>query len=214
MKNTEICLVLTKASEIINAKTLVKAIQNKLDNPMNYKRIEISMDIKKAQTAIKKAFGDDIEIRNGVTGGCYGARDGNDKEGLTLWVDANLVTDRCIYENNEMVNVHHLLKENGVLTEIDYDSLELIAEKLDLESKSDNSYNWSGSGQDCEFIFDFNFTVYSLKEEGKVLVAIKYHCGGDIRGNYTSEQVWSFDSIYDLHNVIYPCKMLLDQESA
>jgi hypothetical protein len=214
MKNIEICLVLVEKSLICDTKTLRAAIQNKLDNPMTYKRIEIAMPLKKAQSVIEKTFGNGIEIRQGVTGGCYGARDGNDCEGLTLWVDANLVTDRCTDENTEYVNVHHLLKDNATLTEIDADSLDLIAEQSDLDAKRDNSYNWRGSGQDCEFIFDFDFTVYQPKEYGKGLIAIKYHCGGDIRGNYTSVQVWSFDSSDELYSILYPSKMILDQENA
>jgi hypothetical protein len=36
------------------------------------------------------------EVRSGVTGGCYGARDGSSAEGFTVWIDASQLPEREI----------------------------------------------------------------------------------------------------------------------
>jgi hypothetical protein len=39
-----------------------------------------------------------------------------------------------------------------------------------------------------------------------------FHCGGDTRGNYTDKLVWQFDSIDDVYTVIFPSKLLTDEQ--
>lgn len=200
---------------------ILKAVATLLNNPMEYHSIDISPKVSlapdsKLQTELKKTY--DLSIRQGYQNGCYGARDGSGGNGLTLWVDASHVADRCLVKNedgteSEYANIHHLILENGGKLiknsegeVFDGDDLEQVFEDAGMELKRDNSYNWSGQGNEVEFIFDFDFSL--LETDKKAILFVKYHCGGDPRGNYTSRVAYSFDSIDDLHSALIPCNLL------
>jgi len=224
MKNTEIKVVVSKDKKSLKeVDVILGAFRSILDQPMQYHTINISpkINISTLKDALKAEYKSDIELREGVTGGCYGARDGSYSEGFTVWVDADLLVDRCLdgegEDQREYANVSQLLKENATLVEdaTDPDWLEEFASNLGLVVKSDNSYNYAGNGgkETCGFIFDFQFTTFKSEDEsGVCYMSVMYHCGGDPRGNYTSKQLWKFASVDDLYSVLLPSTMLIESE--
>lgn len=195
---------------IKNNSKIIESIKNVLSG-IEYKEIKVksvSDDLKKL---ILETFQDKVHIRDGAMNGCYGSTTGEVYKGLTLTFHASEVTDRCLDEdNNEYANIYYTILESGgtLIEDLDGDKLEDALDLLGLEAKRDNSYNWSGN-TDVEFIFDFDFAVF--EHEGKALLSIKFHCGGDPRGNYTDKYVYAFDSIDDLYSAIMPCVMLKDE---
>jgi len=63
-------------------------------------------------------------------------------------------------------------------------------------SLADNSYNWNGMGSN-----DFDYRTYETNGEGIVL-SIKFHRFGDVRGNYTENAYLLFDDIYIFDEII------------
>ena len=61
---------------------------------------------------------------------------------------------------------------------------------------ADNSYNWNGMGSN-----DFDYRTYETNGEGIVL-SIKFHRFGDVRGNYTENAYLLFDDIYIFDEII------------
>ena len=147
-------------------------------------------------------------VREGISDGCYGARDNKSYEGLTVWVDARQVTERYIdSEGDELVNFVRLLEKHGELVEgLDGDTFEDIQWRMTCQMSSDNSYNYLGHGEeDVHSMFGIDFTVItSMDDEGVAYLSVKFHCGGDIRGNYSEKIVYKFDSIDKLYLVIRP----------
>jgi len=202
-------------------KKVLNQVQAILDSPMQYHSIDVASELKlqSLECELKETYGKDVVIRSGVSGGCYGMRDGSQSEGLTLYFHPSCITDRTLDdERNEYANIHKLIEENGgkliknsAGDVFDGDDLGQVFEDAGHEVRRDNSYNWSGRG-DVEFIFDFDFGV--IETSKKALLFIKYHCGGDPRGNYTNKIAYSFDSIDDLYSCLRPCKMIGDESDA
>jgi hypothetical protein len=214
MNCIEIKLTINKDSGFNTKRLVMNAIANKLENPFSYNTIEIGTEVHPSD--IKewvKAEYSDTEFRDGVAGGCYGMRDGSSFKGLTLWMHPTHATDRCVFEGFEYANVYHSILENGgkLIEGLDGDALLEALELLGIESKRDNSYNSSGHGN-VEFIFDFDFKV--IEHNDKALLIIKFHCGGDIRGNYTPDYVYSFNSTDDLYSTLMPTHLLIDENAS
>ena len=69
-------------------------------------------------------------------------------------------------------------------------------ENLDYTS-ADNSYNWGGMGSN-----DFDYHVYETHNGEGVVLSVKFHRFGDIRGNYTETAYLLFDDIYIFHEIV------------
>jgi hypothetical protein len=206
-KCIEIKLIQDSDSGNKTLKQIKAVIESVKLNPMTSRTFKInSSNLKRTAKAIESAF--DCTARLGVTGGCYGARDGSSSEGITVWLSLSEVVERCIDGDTEYYNPLAALNEHGELVEgLDGDIFEDTLSSA-LEIKSDNSYNYSTDfgGPDSEYLcpmVDFDFSVITSKDGGgPCFISVKFHCGGDIRGNYTSKYVWKFELIDNTFNVI------------
>jgi hypothetical protein len=217
MKNTELKLKLDKSLAHQTNEQVIAALEAVLAQPMQYHTIAIN-PASPAGLKVQLEQTYECSVRDGITGGCYGARDGSSAEGLTVWMHAKHLTDRCLTpDGDEMVNPWYLLNEYGKLFDgLDGETLEQLADELDLETKADNTYNFatdfgSPKNENAGFMFDFQFTTVETSK--KFLVAVMFHCGGDPRGNYTDKLVWKFESADDFYSVILPYKLLTDSEA-
>ena len=61
---------------------------------------------------------------------------------------------------------------------------------------ADNSYNWSGMGSN-----DFDYKTFKT-DNGDIVVSIKFHRFGDVRGNYTEDAFLLFDDANDFHEIV------------
>lgn len=212
MRNMEIKLIKTENSS--NAiKDVLALIAKHLESPLSGRSIKMSdtIDTQELSSILSKKY--DCSIHDGVTGGCYGSRDGSSFPGLTVWMHAKEFTDRYVdSEYGEQVNPWHLLNEYGtLLNDVDGEQFLEIIDSADIEYKSDNTYNYQGTNsEDAGFFFDFQFDHVVLKD-AHFLVCM-FHCGGDPRGNYTDKLVWKFTSEDDLYSCLFPSKMLSDNE--
>lgn len=156
-----------------------------------------------------------ISIRTGCLQGVYGSNTGKNDPGLTLWCDSSLFPERFIdSEFDEVVNIEQLCNEYGELMEdVDGFSVAEAFEAIGIEGQSDNTYNYLGHNyEDPQPLCHADFTVYRSADEEKALVVIKFHCGGDVRGNYTDQVVYKFDSIEDQYSALSPRMELIDEE--
>jgi hypothetical protein len=62
---------------------------------------------------------------------------------------------------------------------------------------ADNSYNWGGMGSN-----DFDYHVYETHNGEGVVLSVKFHRFGDVRGNYTENAYLLFDDIYIFDEII------------
>lgn len=169
---------------------------------------------------LKAVFNEDYEdaisIRDGVSGGCYGARDGKSYPGFTLYLDSSLFETRFIDSDfDEVINIEQLCNEYGTLLEIDAENHRDSMESMGIEGKSDNTYNYLGHNS-CDPVpmCHANFELFQTEDESEpVTIIVKFHCGGDVRGNYTSEVVYKFDDIYEAYNAFNPGLHLIDEDN-
>jgi len=168
-------------------------------------------------------FKDTATIRDGVSNGCYGSTDGIIHEGITLYLDPLVFPERWIEteedgSKSEGVNIAMLLHNHAELVESeDIESVENVLEALGLEAKADNTYNYLGNSEDepCT-LQDVDFRAYSKagELEGATIVVLKFHCGGDPRGNYTQEYIYKFEDAWDFYTVFMPsCELLEDKNN-
>ena len=61
---------------------------------------------------------------------------------------------------------------------------------------ADNSYNWSGKVSN-----DFYYKTFRT-DNGEIVVSIKFHRFGDVRGNYTEDAFLLFDDANDFHEIV------------
>lgn len=174
------------------------------------REIDYCRNLKELKMVLDAHYGgSQISIREGVTHGCYGSSTGERFEGLTLWLDSSLFPTRFIdSEGDEIVNIEQLCDEYGELTEIDADQFETIADQTKaFHYKADNTYNYLGHDSDTPFdLCHADFALYSTCEDysNEVFVAIKFHHGGDPRGNYSERVLYRFDSIDEVYSALYP----------
>jgi hypothetical protein len=175
----------------------------------------------KSKTLRKMLESVGCEVRDGVLGGCYGARDGSGYEGFTVWIDASQLPERSVHTyldgtKEETVNPFVLIENfNGQLIKgLDGDEFIAACEDLGLSVSYNNTYNYSGH-RDGEpiFLVDMDFAVIEGNDDC-VYLSVKFHCGGDIRGNYTDRVVYKFESIDDVYGVLYPSCELLNEGEA
>jgi hypothetical protein len=219
MFNIELKLIFDSESKNF-ATDAVIWIESILNAPLQYRTFTVNPSAaEELRTCLPEKY--DLNLREGVSDGCFGARTGKSFEGLTLWMHAASLVDRYIDSDyGEQVNPWDLLEENGQRVE-SFESEEEIerfcenAEALGLRVVSDNTYNYAtdygGENSDCAgFMYDFQFDLIENESKGKscVFLCVMFHCGGDPRGNYTSKKVWKFDSIDDVCSVLHPSKML------
>lgn len=152
-------------------------------------------------------------VRVGVSGGCYGARDGKSYDGLTVYADATQFPERSLdSDGDEIVNIYSLIDNMGgeLVEDLDGDIFRDACEGLGLEVSRNNTYNYAG--QDSEtpyFLVDADYSI--IEGEKSSFLAIKFHCGGDIRGNYTETVVFKFSGLDDIYSVVYPqCELKND----
>lgn len=213
MKNMEIKIIQGNPSHHSTVKDVMSKLADVLLKPLDSRTITVTstVDLKKLSKSISKKY--DCSIRDGVTGGCYGARDGSTFPGITIWMHAKEFTERYLDSKyGEQVNPWHLLNEHGKLLEIDGEAFIAMLDESDIEYKSDNTYNYQHSNsEDAGFIFDFQFDSFNIGN--KHFLAVMFHCGGDARGNYTSKTIWQFDYEDDIYSVLFPSKGLSENEA-
>lgn len=154
------------------------------------------------------------ETSSGIMGGCYGARDGKQYEGLTAWIDALDLPERWLdSDGDEIVNLAHLLDDNLELVKnVDADNLLDVFYEVGIDSKSNNTYNYEGDSETPYMLFGANYDVVELGD--KTCLIIKFHLGGDPRGNYTKHYLFKTEHIDDIYSVIYPYKTLDTDDAA
>lgn len=212
MKSIEIKLELNEKSELTTIDQVLDALKNSIsEGEIETIKIGCDIDLKLLEKQIKEDFEEDITVRTGCTDGCYGARTGRSSKGLTLYIEATLFPDRFIdwYYCDEVVNIEALCQEYGTLLDLDADQFEDTMEIVGVESKSDNTYNYMGHDSETPMaLCGADFSVYEIDDA--FLVSIKFHCGGDVRGNYTSNVVYKFDNSDEFYMALVPSNGLFD----
>ena len=197
--------------DLRSADEINQALQNIFDGKAPYHTIYFSeLTDNEIESILNEYEG---TIRKGVSGGCYGARDGKSYEGYTFFAHLKNWDERFLDSDfDEIVNPWTLIEEYSVngLSPINDESVDEICEAFD--SKDENTYNYSGqTNEDARFLTDFHFRVVAKDDEcGKQVMFVRFHEGGDIRGNYGEWYVCTFDSIDELYSVIYPSLCIID----
>ena len=97
------------------------------------------------------------------------------------------------------------LVERGRLFQIsgktifDYDEAYEILEGFTDDITGDNTYNYSGS---LDREINFNMAKLGSDDCEPILIELRIHRGGDVRGNYTDAIIVKFDSYYDFYEAI------------
>lgn len=173
----------------------------------------------KSKTLKKMLESVGCEVSDGVTGGCYGARDGSTYEGYTVWIDASALPERSLIDlgdgtKQELVNPFALIENFGgeLVEDLDGDVFADACEDLGLKVSRNNTYNYAGHSDDSPaFLVDCDYAV--IEGDDKAFLSIKFHLGGDIRGNYTERVVYKFESIDDMYGALMPSCELLGGEN-
>lgn len=109
------------------------------------------------------------DVRDDIQGGCYGARDGKTYEGVTVYVDYTEVES----EGNIAARI------------LEYPHSKVDDELVEaLDAERGNTYNY-------EYMEVDNHVEYAITDK---LTFVKFHLGGDIRGNYSSWYAIAIDS--------------------
>jgi hypothetical protein len=210
----ELKVYFVKNNHPVSNDQIIKMMELQLRVPHDMPQLKVNPknSIKSLIKRIKSHF--ECKVSESIQDGCYGARPGTSSKGLSVWMHAKHLTDRFVTaEGEEMVNPYHLLMEHGELVpDLDGEQFDKWTECLGVETKADNTYNYSGQNtEDAQHIFDFQFTSAETKDNGLV-VSVMFHCGGDPRGNYTNKMIFKFQYIEDFYSVIYPSKQLTSQD--
>lgn len=158
-------------------------------------------------------------VLDGADEGCYGANGNSTSAGFTVWVDANNLPERKIIDDGkqEQVNIFKLIENFGgkLIEGLDGDRFSETCEALGLDVQYNNTYNYAGHSKDSpSFMIDADFAVIHNKDKSDAAyLSIKFHRGGDIRGNYTERVVYKFDSIDDVFGVVMPSCELIGGEN-
>jgi hypothetical protein len=212
MSDLTIKLIKKEKSEVNTISKVIKSLDAIFTGVDPYFEINVDESVfnDELESAIESKF--KVSIRDGVSGGCYGARDGKVYEGITVFADLSNWNNRFIdSDNDEIINPYHLINEYSIngLAPISDDAVETICENL--ECKEDNTYNFNGHDS-SEPVFLTNFQFKTIQKNEKTVMFVRFHCGGDVRGNYGNWFVCSFDYEEDLYSVIYPYPILKDDE--
>lgn len=205
-KNSITIKLLVNAGGISKANEVSATVQKLISNgDLGYGSISIGKTARK-NTIKKQLESLGHSVSEGVSGGCYGARDGKSYEGLTVYADASQFPERFLdSDGDEIVNPYTLIENMGgeLVEDLDGDIFSEACEDLGLVVSRNNSYNYAGHDSETpHFLVDFDFATIEGKD--KAFLVVKFHCGGDIRGNYTERVVFKFSSMDDIYSVIYP----------
>lgn len=214
MKCHELKIYFEQNEHPVTNNQIIEMIETQLRVPNSGIKLKVNPKNSRNSLAerIRKEY--DCEVRMTITDDCYGARPGTSSDGFTVWLHPQHLTERYVDADlGEMVNPYHLLEAHGELVkDMDGEQFDSWVELFGLESKSDNTYNFSGqNSEDAQHMFDFQFTSVETPDNGLV-VSIMFHCGGDPRCNYTSKFIYKFKYIEDFYSVIYPTKHLTSDE--
>jgi hypothetical protein len=200
----------TKTSHIIDDFNHI--LKNGIEYSINYHG---SLTVESVKKALTDNFGD-IECRDGVYDGCYGASSGKPLEGFKVYIDSSLFPDRFLDSDfDEVINIEQLCNEFGTKLDIDPDAFRDSMAVMNIEGKSDNTYNYLGHDSYTPVpLCHANFEMFQTENEDEpVTIIVKFHCGGDIRGNYSSEVVYRFDDIYEAYNAFNPSLHIIDEDN-
>lgn len=196
----------TKPEQVLN--------QIKLDLSKGI-RTKINLGPKMPMTKLKKLLQSaGFEVINGISGGCYGSRDGKHYDGFTVFADASLMPDHRIDDDGSQIfNIYTQISNCGgtLYDEMDSHTALEMAGLLSIDVIQDNTYNYEGM-DNVYFNIDADFTIIPCRESA--LLVIKFHCGGDIRGNYTNKVVFIFDSYDSAMSAMYPSALETESETA
>lgn len=208
MKNITIKLFKKPEADLKTFAQVIEALNEGFDTGIVNYEINDRMDLAKLEETLTKQFGTMIEVRSGIQGGCYGARDGSTYSGLTIFAHPRLFPDRWIdSDGDEVVNLYHSLEEH--CTSLNHSEVEELEYLLGNCDEHNNTYNSSGhSFLPCLF-FDVDFKYWQLND--RVLLAVRYHCGGDPRGNYTREYYYHANDIDDIWSALSPSFLLKEE---
>lgn len=192
----------TSNSEVVEA--LNSILDGKLETSYLYYK-ELDGDIVEL---LESTF--DATVHEGCRNGCYGSSTGATEEGYTIYIPLEQFQESLNKEFNEYdVNPLHSIQDAGgeVLnySEEEIESYLDIAEESGVKIGHDNTYNHENEG--CYLMCDLDVKViggFGLENEGSVLVSVRFHCGGDIRGNYTRPYLFKFDDIDEVYSALFP----------
>lgn len=193
----------TSATSKNSIESVIKLIK-KSNHRRDAYEISDSVSIDVVIQALECNF-DNIRIERGIQGGCYGARDGKTYNGLTVYLGPTN-NDRWIDEDgDETVCYWTLLNEFGQLRGKDESGIfERWVSMSGLEVElSDNSYNYEGIRDNCYGDTVIQYQVV-MNEDGDILASVEFHCGGDVRGNYSMPYLFEFSDMEDFLSVVHP----------
>jgi hypothetical protein len=179
---------------ILTEKQVLSEIQSYIEKGKRSEKLVISpkVSLKGLTTAIELLG---HKVINGISGGC------------TVWLDALQFPSRFIDDNgDETVNLFGLISDadGEFIWGMDGDMFVELIEDLGFNVSRNNTYNYGGNEETPFFLVNADFSIISNDEKGKAFLVIKFHCGGDIRGNYTDTVVYRFESIDDIYTVVFP----------
>lgn len=215
MKNTQNIQINLLASETVmddinhchNIHEVLTKLKNSFDaGGQENLSFSPSIDVDALKAALEAEF--NLTAREGISGGCYGARDGKSYKGLTLFVSPCEFPDRWLDgDGDEVVNSYHSIVDNCE-SELDCDG-EVFERYVDVfnikEVVHENTCNSDGEG--VYQFFQTNYKIYQCPDD-TVIMAAEFHCGGDVRGNYASARYFRFDSIDDVYCAMLPSPYL------
>lgn len=213
MTTQTIKLLKESDATITDAAGLTQAVLDILTGDSQYYSITYNFEASADDIRAALSNFDDFTVRESVSGGCYGARDGKIYEGFTVYMHIKNFADRFVdSEGDEIVNPWHLAPDYGTWALNDLDDATADAlidsyEALGLTVKHDNTYNFNGHSKDePTFLVHFDFKVITneTQDYGPCFILAKFHEGGDIRGNYGAWHLIKFESQDDVCGFLYP----------
>ena len=200
-----------RLKEVNNNEALnsVEAVINHLEIMIDNNEVHIieysdtidRQELKASITKMMETKQDEVEVTEGFLEGCYGARTGKQLSGLSFWLDARLFDERFLDDDgDEIFNFAVWLDDYATETDLNAEDFLEAAETLGLQVDSGNSYNYEGNN--CPyFVAHINYRLVSNRDRGfnDEYLVVKFHCGGDPRGNYTVEKVFKVDTDEVIH---------------
>ena len=187
-----------------SADQLARVIKNTLIKN-NYRTLSVSRDLSEnlITEAVELIGG---SISSGIHEGCYGARTGKILKGYTLQLPLELFQEYYDHDLELILlnPLHEIDTYGGELLDLDNEQIEGFldcAHDMGLDLHHDSTYNHEFVG--CDYVCNFDFKMIGDYENNQNVLIAKFHCGGDIRGNYTRWYAFKFDDTGDLYNVLF-----------
>jgi hypothetical protein len=190
IKNLSLNIVVEDEAKDVNLDEILTNIKQGNLNEVSVNS-SVDLDLLK-RNLIESLDEDNVTIKDGVAGGCYGARDGTSYKGLTLYLNPGMLPD-YIYEEDEedgdrdlrVINYFAVMAGASMGYELASEE-----EEDDFEVKG-GSFNWGRAS-----MYEM---AYQIKGN---MVFARFHCGGDIRGNYTKVVKFEYHDICDFWDAI------------